>query len=137
MVKLKVPKFIEGLTKKEVKKIIKYINSNKYDYKEINIENCTKEEDLILIKINNELKKMDIYSRIKFNITFERDLELIEFDVNLFWNIAVPKEDISPLNIVLPLNSLFPKAILLLLSLNELKSYASRTSTSLEVIELT
>ena len=79
MVKLKVPKFIEGLTKKEVKKIIKYINSNKYDYKEINIENCTKEEDLILIKINNELKKMDIYSRIKFNLTFERDIKIIEF----------------------------------------------------------
>ena len=77
--KLKVPKFIEGLTKKEVKKIIKYINSNKYDYKEINIENCTKEEDLILIKINNELKKMDIYSRIKFNLTFERDIKIIEF----------------------------------------------------------
>ena len=79
MAKLKVPKFIEGLTKKEVKKIIKYINSNKYDYKEINIENCTKEEDLILIKINNELKKMDIYSRIKFNLTFERDIKIIEF----------------------------------------------------------
>ena len=79
MAKLKVPKFIEGLTKKEVKKIIKYINSNKYDYKEINIENCTKEEDLILIKINNELKKMGIYSRIKFNLTFERDIKIIEF----------------------------------------------------------
>ena len=79
MAKLEVPKFIEGLTKKEVKKIIKYINSNKYDYKEINIENCTKEEDLILIKINNELKKMDIYSRIKFNLTFERDIKIIEF----------------------------------------------------------
>ena len=79
MTKLNVPKFIEGLTKEQVKKIIKYINSNKYDYKEINIENCTKEEELILIKINNELKKMDIYSRIKFNLTFERDLKIIEF----------------------------------------------------------
>ena len=76
---LKVPKFIEDLKKDEIQNIITYIKLNQYDIKEININIDDKIEKKNLKKINNELKKMDVYSRIKFNITFERDLELIEF----------------------------------------------------------
>ena len=79
MKKLHVPKFIEGIAKEDVKNIIKYVNSNKYDYKEIKIEDCPTKEKHLLVKINSELKKMDIYTRIKFNLTFERDLEIVEF----------------------------------------------------------
>ena len=76
---LKVPKFIEDLKKDEIQNIITYIKLNQYDIKEININIDDKIEKKNLKKINYELKKMDVYSRIKFNITFERDLELIEF----------------------------------------------------------
>lgn len=89
MKKLHVPKFIEGIAKEDVKNIIKYVNSNKYDYKEIKIEDCPTKEKHLLVKINSELKKMDIYTRIKFNLTFERDLEIVEFHNELKKYIAL------------------------------------------------
>ena len=41
-----------------------------------------KEKDL-LVNLNKELNKLDIYSRIKFNLTFERDLKLMELKSEL------------------------------------------------------
>lgn len=67
--------------KKEIKNIINYINSNKYNLEKIGLgNNCEKKEKEHLSKLNKELKKLDIYSRIKFNLTFERDLDILELN---------------------------------------------------------
>lgn len=79
MNKIKVPECLNHFRINEIKNIIDYIKTNKYDYKEINIDNCEKKEKIHLLNLNKELNKYDIYSRIKFNLTFEKSMELIEY----------------------------------------------------------
>ena len=83
MEKIKVPQFVKNLKKNEIKNIINYVNNNKYDLEQINIVNCEKKEKDLLVNLNKELNKLDIYSRIKFNLTFERDLKLMELKSEL------------------------------------------------------
>ena len=83
MDKAGVPNFIKKFKKKEVSKIIQNINSNKLNHKEIEIENPTEKEKKYLSMINKELDKLDIYSRIKFNLNFERDMELVEIKTKI------------------------------------------------------
>jgi len=83
MEKIKVPQFVKNLKKTEIKNIINYVNNNKYDLEQINIVNCEKKEKDLLVNLNKELNKLDIYSRIKFNLTFERDLKLMELKSEL------------------------------------------------------
>ena len=83
MEKIKVPQFVKNLKKNEIKNIINYVNNNKYDFEQINIVNCEKKEKDLLVNLNKELNKLDIYSRIKFNLTFERDLKLMELKSEL------------------------------------------------------
>ena len=83
MEKIKVPKFVKNLKKNEIKNIINYVNNNKYDLEQISIVNCEKKEKDLLVNLNKELNKLDIYSRIKFNLTFERDLKLMELKSEL------------------------------------------------------
>lgn len=83
MDKAGVPNFIKSFQKKEVSKIIEKINSNKLNHKEIEIENPTEKEKKYLSIINRELDKLDIYSRIKFNLNFERDMELVELKTKI------------------------------------------------------
>lgn len=93
MKKIKVPEFIKNFKKKEIKNIINNINSNKYNLEKIDLgNNCEKKEKEHLSKLNKELKKLDIYSRIKFNLTFERDLELLELNSELEKVISAIKE---------------------------------------------
>ena len=83
MEKIKVPQFVKNLKKNEIKNIINYVNNNKYDLEQISIVNCEKKEKDLLVNLNKELNKLDIYSRIKFNLTFERDLKLMELKSEL------------------------------------------------------
>ena len=93
MEKIKVPEFIKNFKKKEIKNIINYINSNKYNLDAINLgNNCEKNEKEHLVNLNKELSKLDIYSRIKFNLTFERDLDLLELNRELEKVISTIKE---------------------------------------------
>ena len=93
MEKIKVPEFIKNFKKKEIKNIMNFIHSNKYNLEKINLSNnCEKKEKEHLSKLNKELKKLDIYSRIKFNLTFERDLDLLELNNELEKVISAIKE---------------------------------------------
>lgn len=93
MEKIKVPEFIKNFKKKEIKNIMNFIHSNKYNLEKINLSNnCEKKEKEYLYKLNKELKKLDIYSRIKFNLTFERDLDLLELNNELEKVISAIKE---------------------------------------------
>ena len=73
-----IPEFIKEYNKTKIKNILEYINSHPYDCNQIKIEKCNKKEKDILTKINTNLRQYDEYSRIKFNLTLERDLELLE-----------------------------------------------------------
>lgn len=93
MEKIKVPEFIKNFKKKEIKNIMNFIHSNKYNLEKINLSNnCEKKEKEHLSKLNKELKKLDIYSRIKFNLTFEKDLDLLELNNELEKVISAIKE---------------------------------------------
>lgn len=93
MEKIKVPEFIKNFKKKEIKNIMNFIHSNKYNLEKINLSNnCEKKEKEHLSKLNKELKKLDIYSRIKFNLTFERDLDLLELNNELEKVVSAIKE---------------------------------------------
>ena len=85
MDKAGVPNFIKKFKKKEVSKIVQNINSNKLNHKEIEIENPTEKEKKygFLSMINRELDKLNIYSRIKFNLNFEKDMELVELKTKI------------------------------------------------------
>ena len=73
-----IPEFIKDFNKAKIRNILEYINSHPYDCNQIKIEKCNKREKDILTKINTNLRQYDEYSRIKFNLTLERDLELLE-----------------------------------------------------------
>ena len=73
-----IPEFVKDFNRKKINKILKYIKSNPYDCDVINIESCNKNEEDYLSKLNNNLGTLNKYSRIKFNLTFERDLAFLE-----------------------------------------------------------
>ena len=81
--KEKIPEFLNGFKKEKIGRILEYIKSNKYDNKIININNCNKEEKNCLLILNRELNKLDLYSRIKLNLNFENDLELLDLKKQL------------------------------------------------------
>lgn len=91
MKKIRIPEVLNHFRINEIRNIINYINSNKYNYKEISIPNCEKKEKNHLLNLNKELNKYDIYSRIKFNLTLERNMELIEFKNELDNAISTTK----------------------------------------------
>jgi len=91
MKKIRIPEVLNHFRINEIRNIINYINSNKYNYKEISIPNCEKKEKNHLLNLNKELNKYDIYSRIKFNLTLERNMELIEFKKELDNAISTTK----------------------------------------------
>ena len=66
-----------------MKNIINYINTNIYDNNEISIENCDEEEKKYLKIINEYLQELDLYSRIKFKINFEKQIKLVKFSKEL------------------------------------------------------
>ena len=83
MEEIKVPQFVKNL-KKEDKNIINYVKHNKYNLEKIDLgNNCEEQEKERLVNLNNELNKLDIYSRIKFNLTLGRDLELMKLKSEL------------------------------------------------------
>ena len=91
MKKIRIPEVLNHFRINEIRNIINYINSNKYNYKEISIPNCEKKEKNHLLNLNKELNKYDIYSRIKLNLTLERNMELIEFKNELDNAISTTK----------------------------------------------
>ena len=79
-----IPEFIkENLNKAKNGKILEYINSNPYDCQVIKIDNCNEIETEDLLTVNNNLITYNEYSRIKFNLNFERDLEILELQNEL------------------------------------------------------
>ena len=82
MEEINIPQFVKNL-KKEDKNIINYVKHNKYNLKNIKIDNCENKEKERLVNLNRELNNLDFYSRIKFNLTLERDLELMKLKSEL------------------------------------------------------
>ena len=73
-----VPNFMYNFKKNEMKRIIDYINANKFNYEKIDIDEPTRNEKKYLSILDRELKNLDIYSRIKFNLNFESYIKLVE-----------------------------------------------------------
>ena len=72
---LDFPFDVEGLTN-----VINYVNNNKFDLQSIPTDNhnFTPQEIEFCKQLNNILKNMNSYQRLKFNVTFEFNLYLID-----------------------------------------------------------
>ena len=74
------PDFIKKLINEKIPNIKFYIDNNplKLDSIPSDIPDLYENEKKIIEVINDHIRAMDIYSRIKFNLTFSQNLELLE-----------------------------------------------------------
>ena len=74
-----IPNFLSGLKNTSIKHVSKYIKKNILDIKEIpmTIPDLDENEIRIIRYLNDNIKNMGEYERIKFNCCLERDVDLL------------------------------------------------------------
>ena len=76
---VRIPNFLSNLKNKSIKHVFKYIKKNILDTKEIplTIPDLDENEIRIIRYLNDNIKNMGEYERIKFNCCLERDVDLL------------------------------------------------------------
>lgn len=85
------------LNRKKVKNIITYLNNNFLNLENIplSVAKGDKDEEKNIKQLNDILSNLDIYKRLKFNLTFNQNLELIDLKkeiIHIMKNVEIIKE---------------------------------------------